>query len=79
MAGLVLYVCGMNIDGAKVVALREARGWSTHQLAKHAGVSYSTVRGIEPTPTRPATAKKLADALGVDVADLKADSAVAVG
>lgn len=67
----------MIIDGSKIVRLRREHGWSTHQLAKQAGVGYSTVRGIEPTPTRPETAKKIADALGCMVADLVVDSDVA--
>ncbi len=49
-------------------------GFSIHGLAKKAGVSSSTVHGLVTNfekakeATRPATMKKISDALGVDMA-----------
>lgn len=53
-------------------AAREARGWSQVELAERSGVSHSGINSIEKDKGSPtmATLRKLADALGVDVAQL---------
>jgi transcriptional regulator with XRE-family HTH domain len=52
---------------------RELHGWSQKKLAEESGVSRDSISNYE-TGQRdawPATAKKLADALGVEIADLR--------
>lgn len=67
---------GVDIDPAKLARLREDRGWTQGQLADAAGegVSGNTINKIERGQRRPspATAEKLAAALGVEVSDLRA-------
>jgi transcriptional regulator with XRE-family HTH domain len=57
----------------RVKELREEHGWSMRDLAKEAGVSLDTVQAMEhgSRPHRPSSVKKVADALGVSVRDLK--------
>jgi transcriptional regulator with XRE-family HTH domain len=53
--------------------VRELHGWSQARLADEAGVSRDSISNYE-TGNReawPATAKRLADALGVEIADLR--------
>lgn len=52
--------------------LREARGWNQIDLAYHAGVSLSTISSIETGQQEPRIhmARKLAEILGVSVADI---------
>jgi transcriptional regulator with XRE-family HTH domain len=62
----------MEVDGAKLRELRERRILSQRELARHAGLTQSTVwrlerRGGEP---HPATVRKLASALGVGPEEL---------
>ena len=57
----------------RVKELREEQGWSMRDLAKEAGVSLDTVQAMEHSsrPHRPSSVKKVADALGVSVGELK--------
>ena len=56
---------------ARLIALREARGYTTNRLANLAGVSQSFVRDIERRAKRPTveTLSLLCDALGVSLRD----------
>ncbi len=51
---------------------REAAGLTTTELAARAGVSDGAIRGYEAGRNLPSvvTAQRIADALGVDVADI---------
>jgi transcriptional regulator with XRE-family HTH domain len=63
----------MEPDGTKLRMLRQDRGLSVRGLASRAGVSTETVFNIERGKRDfiwPRTARKLAEALGVDPADL---------
>jgi len=57
----------------RVKELREEQGWSMRDLAKEAGVSLDTVQAMEhgSRPHRPSSVKKVADALGVSVGEVK--------
>lgn len=69
----------MELIADTVRRLRLAAGWSQEQLAEHAGVARATVQNLEAgrrTWVRVSTARKLANALGVaiaDIADLSAE------
>lgn len=54
--------------------VREQHGWSQQKLSKESGVSRDSISNYETGQREawPATAKKLADALGVGIADLVA-------
>jgi transcriptional regulator with XRE-family HTH domain len=56
--------------------LRKRKGLTQQELAKHAGVSQYTITEIETgrRDPRPSTLRKLADALGVEVADIFQES-----
>jgi transcriptional regulator with XRE-family HTH domain len=59
---------------------REARGYTQRRLAKEAGLSTITLPRIERgEQTTPTTARKIADALGVDIMDLMSDPPVPAG
>ena len=61
-----------RIVGARIAAVRRARGWSQERLAEAAGIETSYVARIE-AGTRRATLDKvvaLADALGIPIARL---------
>jgi transcriptional regulator with XRE-family HTH domain len=63
----------MEINPTKFRELRTARGLSIRKLAEEAGVSTETVYSLEHGRREfiwPRTAKKLADALGVEPRDL---------
>lgn len=53
--------------GARIVALRDQKGWSQARLAKEAGVSENTVLSIEKgdKKNQPVKLRKVLDALGV--------------
>jgi transcriptional regulator with XRE-family HTH domain len=53
--------------------VRELHGWSQAKLAEESGVSRDSISNYETGQREawPATAKKLADALGVEIADLR--------
>jgi len=57
----------------RVKELREEHGWSMRDLAREAGVSLDTVQAMEhgSRPHRPSSVKRVADALGVSVRELK--------
>jgi transcriptional regulator with XRE-family HTH domain len=57
--------------------LREEQGWSQRTLAARSGVAQNTISQLERGERKamPSTVRKLADALGVDVPVLLADSA----
>lgn len=63
----------MHIKPAAVIAQRRSRGLNQDDLADAMGVTERTIRRIEsgltPRP-HPRTLKSLADALGVEVADI---------
>jgi len=64
------------IDGKAVMEYRLARHMTQRKLAMAADMSPETVnrieRASEPRSVYPLTARKLADALGVDVSDIRA-------
>ena len=57
----------------RVREFRLERGWSLKELASHAGVTEKTLIDLEHErhPARPKTVRKVADALGVSVRELK--------
>jgi transcriptional regulator with XRE-family HTH domain len=61
-----------HVDGEKLRALRETRFLSHRDLAKKAGVSPTTVLNLEASrvEAQRRTVRKLAEALGVDPAEL---------
>ena len=71
----------MLINPAALKAIREHAGHSQLSLAKQSGVSQGHISDIEannlPANARPATVKKLAEALGVPTAALVIPEAVA--
>jgi transcriptional regulator with XRE-family HTH domain len=61
----------LKLDGAKVRRTRERRGLSLAALAKEAGLAKGTaLRADHGEDVQLVTARKLARALGVEVADL---------
>jgi transcriptional regulator with XRE-family HTH domain len=64
-----------HIDGEKLRALREGKFLSHRELAKIAGVSPTTVLNLEgrKAEAQRRTVRKLAEALGVDPAELVGD------
>lgn len=66
---------------ARLIALREARGYTTNRLANLAGVSQSFVRDIERRAKRPTveTLSLLCDALGVSLRDFLTSPALRRG
>ncbi len=66
----------MRLKLPRLREMRELRGWSQSVLSKEAGVSRDSISNYE-TGNReayPSTAQKLADALGVTIADFMEDS-----
>ena len=66
-----------RLDGDKVREARLAKHMTQRELALAAGLTNETVnrieRASEPRTVYPLTARKLADALGVDTSELLAD------
>jgi len=62
----------------RVKELREEHGWSMRDLAREARVSLDTVQAMEhgSRPHRPSSVKKVADALGTSVRELKGEPTV---
>lgn len=60
------------MDGLEVLRRRRLAGWTQHQLAAKAGVNVRTITRIERNYVTPnvATLARIAQALGVTVADL---------
>lgn len=58
----------VNLDGVKVRRLREREWASREEMAKRAKVGASTLRNVEANkgPVRLSTARKIAQALGVE-------------
>lgn len=66
-------------DKARLIALREERGWSRSELARRAGLKQPSLWAIEHGRTKEmklSTAGKIARALGVPIAALVARSAL---
>jgi transcriptional regulator with XRE-family HTH domain len=63
---------GMSRVGSEIRRLREGKGWTGAQLAVYAGMAPSAVSQIETGKRNPNTGSlaKIAEALGVEVADL---------
>ena len=61
-----------------VKEIRRRKGWSQKDLAEESGVGQDTISGIESGrhEPRPSTLRKLADALGVEVADFFREPAI---
>jgi transcriptional regulator with XRE-family HTH domain len=66
-----------RIDPNKLREARLAKHMTQRQLAQAAGITNETVnrleRASEPRTVYPLTARKLGDALGVSVSDIRAD------
>lgn len=62
----------MDIDRGKLMRARMAAGLSIRGLAKKAHVAFDTAQEVEAGKRRPqpATAKKLAEAVGLELAEL---------
>lgn len=65
----------MKLDRARVLRARELQGYGLEKTAEEAGVSKNSVlRAEHEEDIRPVTARKIAAALGMRVADLVAES-----
>jgi transcriptional regulator with XRE-family HTH domain len=64
------------VDAVKEI--RRRKGWSQKDLAEESGVGQDTISGIESGrhEPRPSTLRKLANALGVEVADFFREPAI---
>jgi len=64
------------VDAVKEI--RRRKGWSQKDLAEESGVGQDTISGLESGrhEPRPSTLRKLADALGVEVADFFREPAI---
>jgi transcriptional regulator with XRE-family HTH domain len=62
----------MEVDVERLKRLRKLRALTLRELEQESGVSYATVWRIENghSDVRPSTIRKLARALGVDIAEL---------
>src|SRR5690348_6739871 len=71
----------MNEEGEYIRQLRRSRGWSADDLGRMANVSGTTVRLIElgRRGVGPKVRARIAEALGVSVADLLTRSGVIAG
>lgn len=60
----------------RIRSARENRGWTQEQLAVHADVSRSTIQNLENNRRQPhrGSLRRIADALGIGVDDLRAES-----
>ena len=69
----------VRVDGGRLKDLRRQRALERRDLEEKSGVHWTTIARIElgQTTTRLSTVKKLADALGVDPANLVGDEVVA--
>ena len=66
----------MRVNAERIIRQREEQGWSQTQLAKEAGVASGTMSRVERgMEANPATVKRVADALGLTVADIRAPAA----
>jgi len=64
-------VCDYEYDVAKVQPAMMAMGWTMDQLAREAHVARNTIMKVfRGEQVRPAPMKRLADALGLDLAEL---------
>jgi len=73
---LVAALKGAALRLPRLKEVRELHGWSQKKLAEESGVSRDSISNYETghRDAWPATAKKLADALGVEIADLREPS-----
>lgn len=64
----------MKISGSTLATMRMLAGYSQAELSRRSGVSQGHISDLEaadePSEIRPATAKKLAEGLGVPIASL---------
>ena len=67
-------VNGLKLDGPKIRYLRENLGHTLRSFADISGVGYGNIGHIERGSRRasPTNAKKIADALGVTVKEIRA-------
>lgn len=64
----------MKIDVLKLDALQRTSGMNCLKLAKKTGLSHATISAIRTRGSaQPMTIRRLAEALGVDLADLTAN------
>lgn len=68
-----MYATCMEVNGVKLKELREDRTLSVRELAKLAGVHFTTIARLENEHggAQPRTIRKLAAALGVDPRELR--------
>ena len=65
----------MKVDAERIIRERELQGLSQRGLAQVAGVAIGTMARLEHGyDTRPETAKKVSDALGLTVGDIRLES-----
>jgi len=70
----------MEMEGANVKQLREARAWSQEQLAAHSGLSLRTIQRVEAEGRASKdTQQALAAVFEIDVATLNAGTALKTG
>lgn len=73
----------MQISGPTLKALRELAGYSQAELSRQSGVSQGHISDLEaaeePSEVRPATVKKLSEALGIPTAALARVGETATG
>lgn len=61
-----------KLDGNKLLNARLDKGWSQEEAARHAGVNAVTYNKAENGGSvYPSTGKQIADALGLDLADVR--------
>jgi transcriptional regulator with XRE-family HTH domain len=70
---LVAALKGAALKLPRLKEVRELHGWSQKKLAEESGVSRDSISNYETGQREawPATARKLADAVGVEIADLR--------
>ena len=69
----------VRVDGAKLRQLRKRKAMERRELERVSGVHWTTIARLElgQTTMRISTARKLADALGVDPAEFAGDEVIA--
>ena len=69
----------VRVDGEKLREMRRRKAMERRELGKKSGVHWTTIARLElgQTTMRLSTAKKIADALGVDPSELVGEEVVA--